>query len=101
MRKLLYYLSNILLGVYLIAYIPLLNYFLDAQWKEGYSFPALVNSKLNQISLIVLIIVIICKIIFNSKILYGIQKKDKIISIILLVIEIAILWFLGVYWQFA
>ena len=99
MKKILYYLSNIVLGLYLIIYIPLFA-FVKNSTPDGFQSHIVINERMRQISICVIVISIILKIFFRSN-KFGLNKIDKIINIIIFVIEILLICFMMAFTSFA
>ena len=81
-KKILYWLSNIILLIYLIIYVPIWKSLIagDAQYVMPYER----GEKIYIISILVLIVCIISRVIFNAKKL-EISKANKIINIFVMI----------------
>ena len=95
MKKILYYLPNIILGIYLILYIPVQRMVIDYMHRTMEEWSGMfVNSVMEKLSLIIILIVFSLRFIFHSK-KYEVTGLEKKINIILFVIETLLLIVIG------
>ena len=108
MKKILYYLPNIVLGIYLLIYIPLQRIilinlpesYINKYGFEVYLMPYDANLIMNKISIGILVVSGLLKVFFNSKKCNS-GKSDKILGIILFIVELIILFILKTLTAFA
>ncbi len=99
-NKIYYYLSNIILGIYLILYLPIFVLVKNIIPESTIQFGIVVNNTMSRISIIIVVIIIILKMIFNGKKL-DINKNNKILGIVIFILELLILFFLNTMIRFA
>ena len=99
MKKILYYLSNIVLGIYLIAYIPLFA-LVKSNTQYGFQSHLIINEIMTKVSIGVIIASIILKLIFKSK-KFELSKLEKIINITIFCIELLLIFVLKSLTSFA
>ena len=99
MKKILYYLPNFILGGYAIIYIPIWMRLVE---KFHLSMTPLWDAErvMDKLSWNLIIISCILKLFFKSK-KFELKELEKKIGIILFVIEIVLIFYLGVLISFA
>ena len=94
MKKILYYFSNIILGIYLVLYVPVQRIVIDYNRTMEEWSGMFVNSVMQKLSLIIILIAFSLRFIFPSK-KFEVTGLEKKINIILFVIEILLLIVIG------
>ena len=102
MKKILYYLSNIILGVYIILYIPIQSVVPDyGNSSLGILYSGMyINENMRKISLTVIVVSCILKSIFSSKRI-EVKDSEKKNSTIAFIIEILVILYMGTIFAFA
>ena len=93
-NKMCYYLSNIILILYLILYFPLFIYVKSTLNENLFEHSLILNKTMDKITIVVVIISIIIKIIFNSKRM-KINNRNKILGIVIFILELIIVAFIN------
>ena len=99
MKKLCYYLSNIVLMLYLILYFPLFIYVKSRILNESlFEHSLMLNQIMDKNTIAVVIISIIIKVIFNSK-RTSVNNRNKVLGIIIFILELITVFYINKYFR--
>ena len=106
-KKLSYWLSNIILIIYAIAYIPIWRLVISSETNvnsyngyQKYIMPYERSKDMLKISILIILVCMILKLIFNAKKL-EINKTNRVINIIVMISVIVILGIFTLFIQVA